>query len=75
MFVYYKVYREPFSPTISTRRCGDKGKNGSPWSWGCAQEDKKRSYFCFIYIYFFRTNVLLFWPVDRSLLLHQQARD
>ncbi len=26
MFVYYKVYREPFSPTISTRRCGDKGK-------------------------------------------------
>ncbi len=26
MFVYYKLYREPFSPTISTRRCGDKEK-------------------------------------------------
>ncbi len=26
MFVYYKLYREPVSPTISTPRCGDQGK-------------------------------------------------
>ncbi len=26
MFVYYKLYRESVSPTISIPRCGDQGK-------------------------------------------------
>ncbi len=26
MFVYYKLYRKPASPTILTPRCGDQGK-------------------------------------------------
>ncbi len=43
MFVYYKLYREPVSPTISTLRCGDQEKNVNPRRWGCAREGKKRS--------------------------------
>ncbi len=30
MFVYYKLYREPVSPTISITQCGDQGKTAVP---------------------------------------------
>ncbi len=33
MFVYYKLYREPVSPTILTPQCGDQKKKN-----GCARE-------------------------------------
>ncbi len=50
MFVYFKLYREPVSPTILTPLCEDQEKkNSSPWRWGCAREGMKRlSFFFFL---------------------------
>ncbi len=68
MFVYYKFYREPVSPTISTRRCGDQEKTSVPGVEVVHEKARSsvRPLYIFLYI-FFRTNVLLLcWPVDRS---------
>ncbi len=66
MFVYYKLYREPVSPTISTRRCGDQEKTSVPGVE--VVHDKARSVRSFfLKSFYFGTNVLLLcWPVDRS---------
>ncbi len=58
MFVYYKLYRKPVYPTISTPRCGIT----VPAIEGV--HEKARSVRLF---FIFRTNVLpLCWPIDRS---------
>ncbi len=55
MFVYYKLYTEPVSPTISTPRCGDQG-TAVP---GIEVVHEKAGSICPFFFFFFRTNVLL----------------
>ncbi len=66
MFVYYKLYREPVSPTISTSQCEDQKKNIRLCVEVEVVQEKARSVRpLFFFVCFFRT-LLLCWPIDRS---------
>ncbi len=67
MFVYHKLYWEPVSPTISTRRCGDQGKKHQVV---CARQE------AFVLFFIFLNECPPSLLANRPLVLQpQQARD
>ncbi len=64
MFVYYKLYREPVSPMISTPRCREQ-ENTAVLGIEVVLE-KARSVRPFVIVFFFINVLPLCWPIDHS---------
>ncbi len=69
MFVYYKLYREPFFLTISTTLCGDQGKK---WQSPALRLCTRRQEALILFFFFFYERPLSSLLTNRPLLLQPQ---